>query len=56
MPALLHPETGVRHVPNSTEVRRHDDVLVKTFRWAFISDEETLAETAQARLAAARRG
>lgn len=48
---LVHPETGVPTAPVPDELRRADDPLVVKFRWAFVSDEEQLAETEQARLA-----
>ena len=46
--ALLHPETGVLVVPNPEMLYSVKDPLVKTFPWAFVSDDELQAELVEA--------
>lgn len=46
VPALLHPDTGALVVPSPNQPIDSSDVLVKTFPWAFISDEDLAAEQA----------
>lgn len=45
--AVMHPETGHYIVPDSRHPYREDDILVVTYPWLFMSDEDTV-ETASA--------